>query len=149
MAKAIPCTRLFQRVFVKPNELQIEKPYLQQNITLTRQAYNLQQITVKPFPAERDLTFQTLQASKPIIDNIRLWDWQPLLDTYRQLQEMQMYYTFHDVDIDRYVLDGAYQQVMLSAREFKQALLPPNAQTWVNRHVFFTHGDGVVMSPIW
>jgi uncharacterized membrane protein (UPF0182 family) len=139
---------LFQRVFVKPNELQWEKPYLQRNITLTRQAYNLQQITVKPFPAEQDLTFQTLQANKPIIDNIRLWDWQPLMDTYRQLQEIRTYYTFRDVDIDRYALDGAYQQVMLSAREFKQALLPLNAQTWVNRHVLFTHGNGVVMSPV-
>ena len=78
---------LFQRVLVKPNELQWEKPYLQHNITLTRQAHNLQQITVKTFPAEQDLTFQTLQANKPIIDNIRLWDWQPLMDTYRQLQD--------------------------------------------------------------
>ncbi len=139
---------VFQRVFVKPSELQLEKPYLQHNIDLTRQAYNLQQITVKPFPASQDLTFQRLQANKPTIDNIRLWDWQPLMDTYRQLQEIRTYYTFHDVDVDRYRLNGAYQQVMLSARELKQALLPPNAQTWVNRRVIFTHGNGVVMSPV-
>lgn len=73
----------------------MEKPYLQYNITLTRQAYNLQQITVKPFPAEQNLTFQALEASKPTIDNIRLWDWQPLIDTYRQVQEIRTYYTFH------------------------------------------------------
>jgi uncharacterized protein len=139
---------LFQRVFVKPNELQLEKPYLQHNITLTRQAYNLQQIMVKPFPAKQDLTFEKLQANKPTIDNIRLWDWRPLMDTYGQLQEIRTYYKFHDVDVDRYRLDGAYQQVMLSARELKRALLPPNAQTWVNRHVLFTHGNGVVMSPV-
>jgi hypothetical protein len=139
---------LFQRAVVTPNELQLEKPYLQHNITLTREAYNLQQITVKPFPAEQNLTFQALEANKPTIDNIRLWDWRPLIDTYRQVQEIRTYYTFHDVDIDRYVLDGTYQQVMLSARELQQALLPPNAQTWVNQHVLFTHGNGVVMSPV-
>jgi uncharacterized protein len=139
---------LFQRVFVKPNELQLEKPYLQHNITLTRQAYNLQQIMVTPFPAKLDLTFEKLQANKPTIDNVRLWDWRPLMDTYGQLQEIRTYYKFHDVDVDRYRLDGAYQQVMLSAREFKRGLLPPNAQTWVNRHVLFTHGNGVVMSPV-
>jgi uncharacterized membrane protein (UPF0182 family) len=110
--------------------------------------YNLQQITVKPFPTGQDLTFQELQTHTPTIDNIRLWDWQPLIDIYRQLQEIRTYYTFHDVDIDRYMLNGASQQVMLSARELKPALLPPNAQTWVNRHVLFTHGNGVVMSPV-
>jgi uncharacterized protein len=139
---------VFQRVFVKPNELQLEKAYLQHNIALTRLAYNLQQITVKPFPTEQTLTWQTLQADKATIDNIRLWDWQPLMDTYGQLQEIRTYYRFHDVDIDRYRLDGTYQQVMLSARELKQSLLPANAQTWVNRHVLFTHGNGVVMSSV-
>ena len=139
---------LFQVVFVKPNELQLEKPYIQRNIDLTQQAYNLHQITVKPFPVEQNLTFQTLQANQATIDNIRLWDWQPLMDTYGQLQEIRTYYKFHDVDVDRYHLDGAYQGVTLSARELKPALLPPNAQTWVNWHVLFTHGNGAVMSPL-
>ncbi len=139
---------VFQRVFVKPTELQLEKPYLHNNIALTRQAYNLQQITVKPFSADQTLTWQMLQANNATIDNIRLWDWQPLMDTYGQLQEIRTYYKFHDVDVDRYRLDGTYQQVMLSARELKQALLPANAQTWVNRHVLFTHGNGAVMSSV-
>ena len=139
---------LFQHLFVKPNELQLEKPYIERNIALTQQAYNLHQITTKPFPAEQDLTFKTLETNKATIDNIRLWDWQPLMDTYAQLQEIRTYYKFHDVDVDRYRLDGAYQSVMLSARELKSSLLPPNAQTWVNRHVLFTHGNGVVMSPV-
>ena len=139
---------LFQRVFVKPNELRREKPYIERNIALTQQAYNLHQITTKPFPAEQNLTFKTLEADRATIDNIRLWDWQPLMDTYAQLQEIRTYYKFHDVDVDRYRLDGGYQSVMLSARELKSSLLPPNAQTWVNRHVLFTHGNGVVMSPV-
>jgi uncharacterized protein len=139
---------LFQRVFVKPSELQREKPYIARNIALTRQAYNLHQIVVKPFPAEQDLTFKGLEANKATIDNIRLWDWQPLMDTYAQLQEIRTYYKFHDVDVDRYQLANTYQGVMLTARELKSSLLPPSAQTWVNRHVLFTHGNGVVMSPV-
>ena len=139
---------LFQRVFVKPTELQLEKPYIQRNIALTQQAYDLHQITAKPFPAEQDLTLKTLEANKATIDNIRLWDWNPLMDAYVQLQEIRTYYKFHDVDVDRYWLDGAYQSVMLSARELKSSLLPPNAQTWVNTRVLFTHGNGVVMSPV-
>jgi uncharacterized membrane protein (UPF0182 family) len=139
---------LFQRFFVKPNELQWERPYIQNNIALTQLAYNLHQIAVKPFPAEQDLTFKTLQANQATIDNIRLWDWQPLMDTYAQLQEIRTYYKFHDADVDRYWLDGKYQSVMLSARVLQSSLLPPNAQTWVNRHLLFTHGNGVVMSPV-
>src|SRR4051794_41383245 len=70
------------------------------------------------------------------------------MDAYRQLQDIRTYYKFHDVDVDRYVLGGAYQQLMLSARELNPALLPSNAQTWVNRHVLFTHGYGVIVSPV-
>jgi uncharacterized protein len=139
---------VFQRVYVKPNELQLEKPYIQSNIALTQEAYNLHRVAVKSFPAEQNLSVATVESNQATIDNIRLWDWQPLMDTYAQLQEIRTYYRFHDVDVDRYWLDGIYQQVMLSARELKSALLPANAQTWVNRHVLFTHGNGVIMSPV-
>ena len=139
---------LIQRMYVKPNELQLEKPYIQHNIALTQQAYNLHQVTVDAFPAEQSLTAKTLETNKATIENIRLWDWQPLMDTYSQMQEIRTYYKFHDLDIDRYWLDGTYHAVMLSARELKSSLLPPNAQTWVNRHLLFTHGNGVVMSPV-
>ena len=139
---------LFQRFFVEPSELQLETPYIQRNITLTREAYNLRQITVKPFPAEQGLSFQSLQDNRGTIDNIRLWDWQPLMDTYAQLQEIRTYYKFFDVDVDRYQIDGSYQQVTLAARELVPSLLSANAQTWVNLHLLFTHGSGVVMSPV-
>src|SRR5271166_172967 len=139
---------LFQRLYVKPNELQLEAPYIRRNIASTQLAYNLHQVAVEAFPAEQSLTVRTLESNQATIDNIRLWDWQPLMDTYSQMQEIRTYYKFHDVDIDRYWLDGAYQAVMLSARELKASLLPPNAQTWVNRHVLFTHGNGAVMSPV-
>jgi uncharacterized membrane protein (UPF0182 family) len=139
---------LFQRVYVKPNELRLETPYIARNIALTREAYKLRNIIVKPFTADQSLTFQSLQENRATIDNIRLWDWQTLLDTYAQLQEIRTYYKFHDADIDRYELGGTDQQVMLSARELESSLLPDNAQTWVNLHVIFTHGNGLVMSPV-
>ena len=139
---------LFREFFVKPSELELERPYIERNIALTRQAYNLDQIAAKPFAAEQKLSFKTLDANKATIDNIRLWDWLPLSDTYAQLQEIRTYYKFHDLDVDRYWLDGSYQSVMLSARELRPSLLPPNAQTWVNRHVLFTHGNCAVMSPV-
>jgi len=146
LSGAVPV--LFRQFFVKPTELQLEKPYIERNIALTRKAYNLDQIAARPFAAEQKLTFKTLEANKATIDNIRLWDWLPLSDTYAQLQEIRTYYKFHDFDVDRYWLDGSYQSVMLSARELRSSLLPPNAQTWVNRHVLFTHGNGAVMSPV-
>jgi uncharacterized membrane protein (UPF0182 family) len=139
---------LFQRLFVKPSELELERPYIERNIKLTREAYNLDRIAAKPFPAEQNLTFKTLETNKATVDNIRLWDWQPLSDTYAQLQEIRTYYKLHDLNVDRYWLGGAYQSVMLSARQLKSSLLPPNAQTWVNLHILFTHGNGAVMSPV-
>ena len=126
----------------------MEAPYIQRNIALTREAYNLRQIEVKPFPAEQGLTFQSLQDNRGTVNNIRLWDWQPLMDTYAQLQEIRTYYKFLDVDVDRYQIDGSYQQVTLAARELAPSLLSANAQTWVNLHLLFTHGNGVVMSPV-
>jgi uncharacterized membrane protein (UPF0182 family) len=145
---AVVFPALFERFYVKPSELELETPYIQRNIAFTREAYNLVQIAVKPFPAEQDLTFQSLKDNRGTIDNIRLWDWQPLMDTYAQLQEIRTYYRFLDVDVDRYHLGDSYQQVTLSPRELAPSLLPPNAQTWVNLHLLFTHGNGVVMSPV-
>ncbi len=139
---------VFERFIVKPSELQLESPYLQRNIALTREAYNLNKITVKPFAAEQELTYQSLEHNRGTVDNIRLWDWQPLIETYAQLQEIRTYYKFLDVDVDRYHLNGSYQQVMLAPREIAPSLLAPNAQTWVNLHLLFTHGYGIVMSPV-
>ena len=141
-------TGLFQRFLVKPNELRYEAPYIARNISMTREAYNLSNIVVKPFVANQDLSYALLQNNRATVDNIRLWDWQPLLDTYAQLQEIRTYYKFLDADIDRYTLNGRYQQVMISARELAPSLLQKNAQTWVNLHLLFTHGNGVVMSPV-
>ncbi len=89
-----------------------------------------------------------VERNQATFSNIRLWDPQPLLDSYRQLQLIRLYYDFHDVDVDRYELEGARRQVMLAAREISPSLLPPNARTWVNQRLQFTHGFGAVMSPV-
>jgi uncharacterized protein len=139
---------LFERLYVKPSELALETPYLRHNIALTQEAYNLRHVIVRPFPVENDLTLHSLEADRGTIDNVRLWDERPLMDTYAQLQEIRTYYKFHRVNVDRYELGNSYKQVMLSAREIDPSLLPQSAQTWVNLHLLFTHGNGVVMSPV-
>lgn len=137
-----------QRFLVEPNELARERPYIENSIAFTREAYDLDQVQVEQFPAEQDLTRSVLNQNDATVDNIRLWDYRPLLSTYRQLQEIRLYYRFQDVDIDRYVLNGDYRQVMLSARELDYDEAPPEAQTWVNQRLKFTHGYGIVMSPV-
>lgn len=139
---------IIERLWVKPDELRIEQPYLVRNIQMTRAAYKLDEVDVKPFQGSGRLTPATLDQDAATVKNIRLWDPRPLIATYQQLQEIRTYYNFRDVDIDRYWLNGDETQVMLSAREMNTDLLPPNAQTWVNQHLKFTHGYGLVMSPV-
>ena len=139
---------VIERLWVKPDELRIEKPYITANIEMTRAAYKLDNVDVKPFAGKGTLTRASLEDDAATMRNIRLWDPRPLIDTYKQLQEIRLYYDFLDVDIDRYRIDGRYTQVMLAPREMNVGLLPENAQTWVNQHLKFTHGSGLVMSPV-
>jgi len=137
-----------QKFVVQPNEIVREIPYLERNIYFTRLAYNLDTIEKKDFPAGRSLTADAIKANKDTIDNIRLWDWAPLRQTYSQLQEMRPYYEFSDIDVDRYVVDGHYRQVMLGARELNQERLEKQAKTWINQRLIYTHGYGIAMSPV-
>lgn len=137
-----------QRYVVAPNELAAERPYIRHAITFTRYAFGLENVQEYEFPAKGQLTPQVLEANRPTLQNIRLWDWRPLLITYGQLQEIRLYYTFNDVDVDRYVLRGELREVMLAVRELDTEQLPEQAQTWVNRHLVFTHGYGVIVSPV-
>jgi uncharacterized membrane protein (UPF0182 family) len=134
-----------QRFSVEPDELNKELPYVERNIAFTRAAYGLDGVEVRDFAATDDLTADDLAANSPTIDNIRLWDPSVLLTTYRQLQELQPFYQFEDVDVDRYVLDGELTQVMLAARELDTAGVPGGG--WVNQHLVYTHGYGAVLSP--
>ncbi|MCF7804001.1 MAG: UPF0182 family protein [Candidatus Marinimicrobia bacterium] len=139
----------FQQQFVvEPNELDRERPYIKYNIEFTRNAYDLHDVQRKNYPVESNLNQEVLAENEPTMQNVRLWDTRPLLSTYRQLQEIRLYYTFQDVDIDRYLIDGDYRQVMLSAREFNYNQVPTRAQTWQNQRLTYTHGYGAVMSPV-
>lgn len=139
---------IVQQYRVSPNEIQVESPYIEHNIEATRFAFGLDQVTARPFSAEQQLSPEDIEANRATVDNIRLWDPKPLLDTYRQIQEIRLYYEFRDVDVDRYEIDGNYRQVLLSVRELDQGSLQPQAQTWVNQHLSYTHGYGVVVSPV-
>ena len=139
---------LVQKIVVKPNELSKESPYIAHNIHYTRDAYNLNKIKEVSFPVIDKLTVQDITSHNTTIQNIRIWDKRPLLPTYNQLQSIRMYYDFNDVDVDRYHFNNAYQQVMLSARELAVNQLPPQANTWVNRHLIYTHGYGLASSPV-
>jgi uncharacterized protein len=139
---------VFQRLRVRPDELRLERQYLASNIAMTRRAYGLDAIQPRPFPSAQTLDEAAVARNQATFGNIRLWNPGPLLDTYRQLQLIRLYYEFHDIDVDRYELGGDRRQVMLAAREITPSLLPPNARTWVNQRLQFTHGFGVVMSPV-
>ncbi len=139
---------LVQRFQVEPSELVRESPYIEYNIQFTREAFALDRIEEQSFPAEDAPSRQDLAQNEVTINNIRLWDPRPLKDTYNQIQSIRLYYDFHDVDTDRYIIDGEYRQVMLSARELSAEKLAGEAQTWVNRRLQFTHGYGLALSPV-
>src|SRR5437667_1743999 len=137
---------LLQRFSVTPNELVAERPFIEHNIRMTRQAYGLDRIVEQSFPADETLDARALERNAPTIENIRLWDHRPLLRTFGQLQEIRTYYKFVDVDNDRYTIKGEYKQLMLSTRELSYAHL--QSRIWINEHLTFTHGYGVVVGPV-
>jgi len=139
---------LVQQFVVKPNELDKESPYIAYNIENTREAYNLTKIKEVDFPVSDKLTTEDIEKHNVTIQNIRIWDHRPLLQTYRQIQAIRLYYDFNNVDVDRYVINNQLRQVMLAARELVVNQLPPQANTWVNRHLIYTHGYGLALSPV-
>lgn len=139
---------IVQRYGVRPNELERETPYITNNIALTRKAFGLDKIEAKDFEAEDRLTPKMIEENRATIDNIRLWDWRALWDTYKQIQEIRLYYEFGDVDIDRYVINEKYRQVMLSARELPVEQLPERSKTWINQRFKYTHGYGLCLNAV-
>ena len=136
---------LYQKFVVQPSELSLETPYLTNYIEFTRKAYKLDAIQETAYPALEDLTPEAIARNQGTIQNIRLWDARPLLQTYQQTQALRLYYQFSNVDTDRYHLADGYHQVMLATRELSPEL-PAKAQTWVNENLQFTHGYGLVMN---
>ncbi len=135
-----------QRLIVAPNELNKETPQLRYHIDATRRAWGLDRVLVRDLSGEAALTERDIQANRTTIDNVRLWDRDPLLQTFGQLQEIRTYYDFVSVDDDRYMIDGRYRQVMLSPRELNSASLP--TRTFINERLTFTHGMGLTLGPV-
>ncbi len=147
-------TELTQRLIVQPNELERETPFIQRSIEFTRSAFGLENIETIPFNPEGKLTEKDLSENHLTIENIRLWDTRPLLQTNRQLQQIRLYYKFFDADIERYTFKQKNyqgtekQQVILAPRELDYESVPKEAKTWVNEHLVYTHGYGFTLSPV-
>jgi uncharacterized protein len=137
---------LLQKFKVAPNELDLETPYIENTIKFTRLGYDLDKIETIPFDADVKLTATDIANNEATIKNIRLWDHEPLLKTYSQLQQIRTYYKFFDVDNDRYMVNDQYTQVMLSPRELSYNDLP--SRNWINERLIFTHGNGITMGPV-
>jgi len=137
-----------QRFTVEPNELALERPFIEHNIRFTRYAYGLDAVQEFDYPTSGTLTLQDLQDNQDTLSNVRLWDWKPLRATYEQIQEIRTYYTFADIDIDRYMVDDRLQQVNLAVRELDIEQMREDARTWINQHLIYTHGYGLCLSPV-
>ena len=137
---------MLQRFAVTPNEQQRETPFMEYNIAATRAAFALDRVEERELPGEATLSRASIEANRETLENVRLWDHQPLLETFGQIQEIRTYYDFVSVDNDRYTIDGQSRQVMLSVRELNPAALPN--RTWVNERLVFTHGHGLTLGPV-
>ena len=133
---------------VKPNELVRERPYIANNIELTRKAYGLDRVSQREFPAETSVEATDAANNQATLQNIRLWDWRALQDTLRQIQEIRTYYDFPDIDIDRYEINGSVREVMLATRELSVDKLPESSRNWINNKLIYTHGYGITMNPV-
>ena len=139
---------LLQTFSVDPNEFAKENQYISRNIDFTRTGYGLQGIEEIFYEAEGEVTAELVSENIATIENIRLWDYRPLTSVYRQIQLIRPYYDFKDADVDRYRIGNEYRQVLLAAREVAPEKLAEDAQTWVNRKLYYTHGIGIAMSPV-
>jgi len=138
--------KILQRFVVVPNELVKEAPYIEHTISGALTAYGLSQTETHELSGSASLTAESVRKNATTIENIRLWDQAPLLDTLGQIQEIRTYYQFQSVDNDRYRINGDYRQTLLSPRELLSSNLPN--RTWINEHLTFTHGYGVALSPV-
>jgi uncharacterized membrane protein (UPF0182 family) len=138
----------YEQFMVVPQQLAKERPYIEQNNALTRQAWDLDRVQYADLAGDAAIRPETLVQNADTLHAVRIADYRPLLDTYRQIQRIRQYYDFVDVDIDRYGLQAGLQQVMLAPRELDTAALPQVARTWQNLHLVYTHGYGVVASPV-
>ena len=139
---------LVQRVSVAPAELSQETPYISREIQGTRQAFAVDHVQTAPYTGDAPLSRQAVDGDQATIQNLRLWDNRQLQDTYQQLQSIRTYYTFQDIEIDRYPINGQTVQLEIAARELDTTRLPQQAQSWINQRLVYTHGYAVAASPV-
>src|SRR5450755_241422 len=143
---AVP--RLVESLYVRPNEISIQRPYIATHIHATRSAYGLEQhMHESEFKVHTDAPIDPA-AHKSVIDNVRLWDVNAFHNTITQIQALRPYYVFSDTDVDRYTIDGAYREVLLTPRELDIIQLPGASKSWINPHFVYTHGYGAVLAPV-
>jgi uncharacterized membrane protein (UPF0182 family) len=135
-------------LYVRPNEISLERPYIETHIHATRSGFGLEQrVRETEFKAQPDAPID-VATHKPLLDNVRLWDWRAFHDTITQIQALRPYYVFHDSDVDRYTIDGQYRQVLLAPRELDISQLPSARASWINPAFIYTHGYGLVLSEV-
>ncbi len=134
--------------YVKPNEISLERPYIQSHIEATRDAYGLSAHMSEIEMHTNEASGIDVTKNAALLDNVRLWDWRPFHDTVTQMQALRPYYAFHDTDVDRYTIDGNYRQVMLTPRELDITQLPGTQSGWINPHFIYTHGYGLVLAEV-
>lgn len=139
-------TTALQRLVVNPNELEKERQFLGDHIKATNKAFALDRVEVRTLNDETSLSAADIAQNKTTINNVRLWDHEPLLDTFSQIQEIRTYYDFASVDNDRYMINGELRQTMLSPRELNRKSLP--SRSWVNEKLTYTHGYGLTLGPV-
>jgi uncharacterized membrane protein (UPF0182 family) len=135
-------------LFVKPNEISLERPYIMSHIEATREAYGLAARTHEiEMHTNSNEAIDTAKHTT-LLDNVRLWDWRPFHDTVTQMQALRPYYAFQGTDVDRYTIDGQYRQVLLTPRELDISQLPGTQSSWINPHFIYTHGYGLVLAEV-
>lgn len=134
-----------QNFVVSPDEINKESKYLKRNIEFTQYAYDLDNVDVKSFPAENSLTADDIKNNNQTISNIRINDYKPVKTFYNQTQSIRQYYTFNDVDVDRYNIGDEITQTYMSVREIDEEKIN---DTWLNRHLKYTHGYGATLSRV-
>jgi uncharacterized membrane protein (UPF0182 family) len=135
-------------LYVGPNEISLQRPYIQTHIHATRSAFGLEQrVREVEFKSQPDAPIE-VAAHKPLLDNVRLWDIPAFHDTITQIQALRPYYVFRDIDVDRYTIDGQYRQVLLAPRELDIGQLPSARASWINPAFIYTHGYGAVLSEV-
>src|SRR5262249_19136047 len=144
----VAAPRIVAAVYVRPNEISLERPYIDTHIHATRSAFGLEKrVRETEFKAKPDAPID-IAKHKAVLDNVRLWDWHAFQATVSQIQALRPYYVFSDTDVDRYVVDGKYQQTMLAPRELDLRQLPDARTRWINGPFIYTHGYGLVMADV-